>query len=422
MRLTFASLLLGAGLLPLCAAAAQPNGPWVNEQQQVSLEGFMSNAQLYDQLASLARRSGGALSLEQTGSSGEGRPIWLARLGKSGNPAVMIITQQHGNEPHGTEAALDLMRKLAAGGAFSTQVLDHLQVIFIPRVNPDGTAQASPGNLDFSAPQTNASCLRADGSVDPDKLDQGLGANVTAHTSEDGVRRWSYDINRYHWPDWSQSTQITCNPGLADQRHFDPGLNPVPEALAVRSAYDRYQPMWLVDVHNQNPAVVLDEADAEANRPGRQVTGSITWPTNAAVAPAAVELSKQMALVMKKRSLQLGNMEITNYYYERPDGSIRRGGGEPGIARNAYALLGSRLLASGAEGPLGGSILMEITGLNSRGQKSIGMLRNNVREMLEALLLATADGSLLTQDPAEADRLLRPGQEVDEPLDNPHDE
>ena len=145
-------------------------------------------------------------------------------------------------------------------------------------------------------------------------------------------------------------------------------------------------------------------------------------PTNAAVAPAAVELSKQMALVMKKRSMQLGNMEITNYYYERPDGSIRRGGGEPGIARNAYALLATKRLASGAEGPLGGSILMEITGLNSRGQKSIGMLRNNVREMLEALLVATAAGSLLTQDPTEADRMLRPGQEVDEPLENPHEE
>ncbi len=422
MRLTFASLLLGAGLLPLGATAAQPNGPWINEQQQVSLEGFMSNAQLYDQLAGLARRSGGSLTLEQAGSSGEGRPIWLARLGQTGNPAVMIITQQHGNEPHGTEAALDLMRKLAAGGAFSRQVLDHLQVIFIPRVNPDGTARASRGNMDFSAPQTSATCLRDDGSVDPQRLDQGLGANVTAYTAENGERRWSYDINRYHWPDWSQSPQILCNPGLADQRHFDPGLNPVPEAVAVRNAYDKYQPMWLGDVHNQNPAVVLDEADPEANRPGRQVTGSIVWPTNAAVAPAAVALSKQMALVMKKRSMQLGNMEITNYYYERPDGSIRRGGGDPGIARNAYALLASERLASGAEGPLGGNILMEITGLNSRGQKSKGMLRNNVREMLEALLVATADGSLLTQDPAETDRLLPPGQEVDEPLDNPHEE
>jgi hypothetical protein len=180
--------------------------------------------------------------------------------------------------------------------------------------------------------------------------------------------------------------------------------------------------MWMVDVHNQNPAVVLDDADPEANRPGHQITASIAWPTNADVAQEAVDLSKQMALVMKKRSMQIGHMEVSNYYYQRPDGSIRRGGGEPGIARNAYALLASESLANGAEGPLGGSILMEITGLNSRGQKSIGMLRNNVREMLEALLLASADGSLLSQDPAEAEHLLRPGQEVDEPLTNPHDE
>src|SRR3990167_6234790 len=399
MRLTFAALLLGAGLSPALAVAAQPNGPWLNEHQQVSLEGFMSNAQLYEQLASVARRSGGVLSLEQTGTSGEGRPIWLARPGTPGNPAVMIITQQHGNEPHGTEAALDLIRKLASGGSFSKQVLANLQVLFIPRVNPDGTALATRGNVDFSAPQTSASCLRADGSLDPSKLDQGLGANVTAYSPEEGPRQRSYDINRYHWPDWSQCTQVLCNPGLAEQRHFNPSQNPVPEAVAVRSAYDRYQPMWMVDVHNQNPAVVHGDVD-----------------------PDVVDLSKQMALVMKKRSMQIGHMEVSNYFYQRPDGSIRRGGGDPGIARNAYALLASESLAKGAEGPLGGSILMEITGLNSRGQKSIGMLRNNVREMLEALLLASADGSLLTQDPAEAEHLLRPGQEVDEPLENPHDE
>lgn len=421
MRLPIAAFLCGTSLLPGIAAAAEPNGPWVTEQQNVSLEGFMSNEQLYDQLASLARRSAGTLSLEQTGSSGQGQPIWLARLGAPDKPAVMIMTQQHGNEPHGTEAVLDLIRRLVAGGSFARQVLDNLQVLIIPRVNPDGTALFTRGNTDFSAPQSSADCLREDDTLDPAKLDQGLGGNVTAYADADGRRQWSYDINRYHWPDWSQSTQVQCNPGLADQRHFNPGQNPVPEAVAVRSAYDRYQPIWLVDVHNQNPAVVLDEADPEANRPGRQVTGSITWPTHPEVAQAAVELSKQMAIVMKKRSLQIGHMEISNYYYERPDGSIRRGGGEPGIARNAYALLGSQRLAGGASRPLGGSVLMEITGLNSRGQKSIGMLRNNVREMLEALLLASADGSLLSIDPAEADQLLRPGQEVDEPLANPHE-
>lgn len=421
MRIALAACLLGAGLLPGLAAAAQPNGPWITNEQNVSLEAFMSNNQLYDQLNALSRSFPDALRLEQAGSSNEGRPIWLARLGNSDKPAVMIITQQHGNEPHGTEAAVNLIKRLASGGALSRQVLDNLQVLIVPRVNPDGAERFSRGNMDFSAPQTSADCLRADGTLNPAKLDQHLGANVTAFTNADGQRQFSYDINRYHWTDWSKSTQIRCNPGLASERHFNPGQNPVPEAVAVRGIYDRYRPIWLVDVHNQNPAVVLEDVDPEVNRPGRQVTGSITWPTHPDVAPEAVALSKQLAIVMKQRSTQLGFMEITNYYYEHPNGDVRRGGGDPGIARNAYGLLGTERLAAGETGPLGGSVLMEIGGLNSRGQKSAGMLRNNVREMLEAVLVATADGSLTAIDPAEADRLLPPGQESDKPLNNPHE-
>ncbi len=421
MRIALAASLLGASLLPGLSTAAQPNGPWLTDKQNVSVEAFLSNQQLYDQLSGLSRRFPDSLSLEQAGTSNEGRPIWLARLGNADKPAVMIITQQHGNEPHGTEAAVNLIQRLASGGALSRQVLNNIQVLIMPRVNPDGAERFDRGNMDFSAPQTSTDCLRADGSLDPAKLDQRLGANVTAYTDAGGQRRFSYDINRYHWTDWSQSTQIRCNPGLAGERHYNPGQNPVPEAVAVRGIYDRYRPIWLVDVHNQNPAVVLEDVDPEVNRPGRQVTGSITWPTHPDVAPEAVALSKQLAIAMKQRSLQLGFMEITNYYHEPPNGDVRRVGGDPGIARNAYGLLGSERLAAGDEGPLGGSILMEIGGLNSRGQKSVGMLRNNVREMLEAVLVATANGSLMAIDPAEADRLLPPGQESDKPLSNPHE-
>src|SRR3546814_20663760 len=66
----------------------------------------------------------------------------------------------------------------------------------------------SRGNMDFSAPQTSADCLRADGTLNPAKLDQHLGANVTAFTNADGQRRFSYDINRYNWTDWRQNTTI----------------------------------------------------------------------------------------------------------------------------------------------------------------------------------------------------------------------
>lgn len=78
--------------------------------------------------------------------------------------------------------------------------------------------------------------------------------------------------------------------------------------------------------------------------------------------------------------------KITHYYCECPNGDIRRGSGEPGIVRNAYGLLGSEQLAAGEAGLRGASPLVELTGLNSRGKKSAGLLRNNIGEMLEAVL------------------------------------
>ncbi|WP_417781754.1 hypothetical protein [Stutzerimonas xanthomarina] len=105
--------------------------------------------------------------------------------------------------------------------------------------------------MDFSArkPALTACAPMAPESC---QLDQHLGANVTAFTNA----TTSYDINRYHWTDWSKSTQIRCNPGLASERHFN-RQNPAPGAVAVRGIHDRYRPIWLVDVHNQNPAVVI---------------------------------------------------------------------------------------------------------------------------------------------------------------------
>ena len=222
MRIALAACTVGAGLLPGLATAVQPNGPWITDKQNVSLEAFASNQQLYDQLSAMSRRF--PMRCAGTGRQQQRGPSYLARrLGNADKPAVMIITQQHGNEPHGTEAAVNLIQRLASGGALSRRVLDNLQVLIVPRVNPDGAERFSRGNMDFSAPQTSADCLRDDGTLDPAKLDQRLGANVTAYTLADGQRRWSYDINRYHWTDWSASTQIRCNPGLAGERHFNPG-------------------------------------------------------------------------------------------------------------------------------------------------------------------------------------------------------
>ena len=50
-------------------------------------------------------------------------------------PVVLIYSQQHGNEPSGKEAALELAGELAAGG--KKQFADY-DLILVPMVNPDG--------------------------------------------------------------------------------------------------------------------------------------------------------------------------------------------------------------------------------------------------------------------------------------------
>lgn len=56
---------------------------------------------------------------------------------------VLISCQQHGNEPSGKEAALELARQLVRddGG-----ILDHLDLILVPQVNPDGSEAGTRRN------------------------------------------------------------------------------------------------------------------------------------------------------------------------------------------------------------------------------------------------------------------------------------
>jgi hypothetical protein len=391
---------------PVLAQTSTPAGPWITPDQNVSLKGFESYEQLTEKLMRIEARAGGLVEVESVAVTINDRDVWLVKIGDPDNTPVLVITQQHGNEPHGTEAALDIIKKLAGDEDEAAMILDELYVLIIPRVNPDGGELFTRGNTDFDAPPRRSSdCFFEDGTIDPSRLDQGRGIFSTTYVAPDGTRLSNYDINRYHWPDWSESWQIVCNPAAvaSGSRHFDPALNPVPEAVGVRSVYDAFGPIWVVDVHNQGSAVIDDDTDPDVNRPNWLVTGSITWPTNEGVDEAARDLSKQLTVVMKKRSLELGNMEFTNYIRQRSNGSFIRGGPFAGIARNAFGLLGTERLDAGEPGPLGGSVLVEIRG---QGQKSIGMLKTNAREIVWSALAATADGSLFAEDPADALVLL----------------
>lgn len=111
---------------------------------------FTTNAEVGQWLRSLSDsvpRSGTRTQLLQIGTSQRGEPIQgllvtraagtdPASLDKSGRPTVVLIGQQHGDEPAGSEALLVISRELAQG--LLEPLLDRINVVVVPRANPDG--------------------------------------------------------------------------------------------------------------------------------------------------------------------------------------------------------------------------------------------------------------------------------------------
>ncbi|MEO8388839.1 MAG: M14 family zinc carboxypeptidase [Polaromonas sp.] len=69
----------------------------------------------------------------------------------AGKPTVLLVGQQHGDEPAGSEALLVIARELAQG--LLLPALDRINVVIVPRANPDGAAndqRATTGGLDMN--------------------------------------------------------------------------------------------------------------------------------------------------------------------------------------------------------------------------------------------------------------------------------
>ncbi|ANZ35146.1 hypothetical protein BBK82_02735 [Lentzea guizhouensis] len=79
------------------------------------------------------------LPLTQIGTTLQGRPVQLVRVGlSSARTVVLFICSQHGDEPAGREACLIRMRSLPRTGPVT--------YLFIPNANPDGRALDTRGN------------------------------------------------------------------------------------------------------------------------------------------------------------------------------------------------------------------------------------------------------------------------------------
>lgn len=74
-----------------------------------------------------------------------------AALQATGRPTVLLIGQQHGDEPAGSEALLVIARELAQG--LLQPMLERINVVIVPRANPDGAAsnqRATTGGMDMN--------------------------------------------------------------------------------------------------------------------------------------------------------------------------------------------------------------------------------------------------------------------------------
>ncbi|MGH3994888.1 MAG: M14 family zinc carboxypeptidase, partial [Pseudonocardiaceae bacterium] len=238
----------------------------MQERQHVSLERLHNYDEMVRALRQIERQTRGRVSLEVIGQSNEGRDLYLARVG-TGATKVLYITQQHGNEPLGTEAALQLLQRAGNGGAGWDAILRQITLLVVPKVNPDGSERFQRENHDPDC--AGAFC-------------------------EPGV---GFDVNRWHDP------------------AVPPEANPVPEAAAIQRAFAQHRPAFVVDFHHQGSYVSAD---------GDMITTSIFWPRRLTGMPeSAITLSKQVCVVIDDTLAHYGFAEVSQYPGTTPRGIAR---------------------------------------------------------------------------------------------------
>lgn len=99
--------------------------------------------QLGNFLHELVRAAPSRVTLGRAGNSAEGRTLYTLRLGREGGRRVLVWARQHGDEPDCTAALCCVLRELTSsdGNALTEEILDKLDIVVFPMVNPDGVAR-----------------------------------------------------------------------------------------------------------------------------------------------------------------------------------------------------------------------------------------------------------------------------------------
>lgn len=126
------ALLAAASLLVPAPALAAPEPPRT---------GFELTGNWTTEAEEQAYLRATGLPVSTIGTTAQGRPVQLVRVGpSSARTVVLFICSQHGDEPAGREACLIRMRALPRASSVA--------YLFVPNANPDGRVLDTRGNSD----------------------------------------------------------------------------------------------------------------------------------------------------------------------------------------------------------------------------------------------------------------------------------
>ncbi|MGA9224923.1 MAG: M14 family zinc carboxypeptidase [Mesobacillus sp.] len=402
-----ATCLLGSSTSIFAESTTTPNGPWVQDEQNLSFAGLMSNEQMEAKLKQIEKSSQGKMVLEQFGTSNDGYPLYAAKFGNNdpNKKRVLIYTQIHGNETLGTEAAVELMQKLAAGGTEADNILNKVSVWFVPRINPDGTANQYEGKP-YPTRYSHQTWK-------PEEL--GLPSDTKApwYYNAEGSERGQnnegtvvygipgFDLNRDFHPnyDFDLTEEIKKDPSkvaeILNQKATNNGSQASlvfsPETRSLTKLVKELNPDVAIDLHHRgfNRLSEEDNRSVSIQLLAQFTTKPYTDPFSGKtydIDPEVLTLSKKVNAVAYE-SLQRGNSSY---------GAIQKYPtvNYPGSGLGAIQLNGTA------------TMLIEIKGqTQTLGQKQNGMLKETAKVPVLAVLNSLADDTIENSDPAVYDAI-----------------
>ncbi|MEK9199999.1 M14 family zinc carboxypeptidase [Ureibacillus sp. FSL E2-3493] len=401
-----------------------PNGPYIEDNQNISLSSYMSNAELATKLQKLEASSNGKMKLEVAGYSNlapdgyqteadKGEPIYVAKFGDNdpNKKRILITAQIHGNEQIGAEAAIDIIQKLSSNGKEVEEILENVSIWIMPRINPEGADNQYEGKW-YPTRYTHQTWL-------PENI--GLPADTVApwYYNSDGSERAQnnegrvvygipgYDQNRDYNPnldfrvenqDLSEVASFLNSQSTNNSKYG--GFYVTAEARTVTSVFKEFQPDVYVDVHHRGFNTVSDEDNrsvpvqfaAVVADPYKDPFTGEQYEVDEDVLTLAKQVNALSALTLQKGQSHFGAVQ------KYPDVNL------PGTALGAFALNDTSIM------------LIEIKGQSQTlGQKQAGMLKETVTQPLFAVFQGLADGSIYEVDTQVYDDIPEASNSISDP-------